>query len=186
MKERVEMMEWPQCVASECGWVASHKFRTRTPDSVSRHAGPHFPLLYSGLCPDREENHHMQLASEVQSCITFWTAMDDTRVPWHTAKSKGTGDCGNTLQFGKFRAWLLMLTCVFAKIGQVFCSDEEPWEDEGGLWNSRLQGTLNTYLLPCTMCYDLCCGLWFNFHNSSERYPHFTDKETKRRIISQD
>ena len=41
----------------------------------SRDAWSDFPLLHTDLCPDREENHYMQLESYIQSCMTFWKAL---------------------------------------------------------------------------------------------------------------
>lgn len=64
MKKSVKMRGVSDYTVSpgSLAWVTSCDTRTEHMTEFSRDAGSDFPLLRTGLCPDREENHYMQLA----------------------------------------------------------------------------------------------------------------------------
>lgn len=85
MKKSVKMKDdYTVSPGSLTGWLPT-VLGPEHMTEFNRDPGSDFPFLHAGLCPDRGENHHTQLASYTQSCITFWKALGDTRVPWHTA-----------------------------------------------------------------------------------------------------
>lgn len=48
-------------------------------------AGSESPLLHTGLCPDREENHHHAADSLSPALYNMLESVGDTRIPWPTA-----------------------------------------------------------------------------------------------------
>lgn len=46
-----------------------------------RDAGSEFLLLHTGLCPDREENHHHAADSVSSELYNMLESLEDTRIP---------------------------------------------------------------------------------------------------------
>ena len=74
-----------------------------------------FPLLHTDLCRDTEENLYMQLANDIQSCITFWKALvleypdpQPTGLPHEKSQLKGGRRAsGTAFSWGKYKVILI-------------------------------------------------------------------------------
>lgn len=124
-------------------------------------AGSEFPLLHTGLCPDREENHHHAADSLSPELYNMLESLGDTRIPWPTANWPVPRDqpaltaelwTWPPVWRNQKQSWtrLLMLPWEWQGWGLIFLLGWGPLRDEElrkhyEVIVSKTDGTLTTY-----------------------------------------